>query len=89
MGYQHLQAGRTKEAVALFKLNTEAYPASANTYDSLGDAYLADGQNDLALQAARKSLELLAADTAPDDFKKAIRASAEQKIAKLKGNDKN
>jgi hypothetical protein len=41
------------------------------------------------LQAARESLELLAADTAPDDFKKAIRASAEQKIAKLKGNDKN
>ena len=89
LGYQHLQAGRTKEAVALLKLNTEAYPASANTYDSLGDAYLADGQKDLALQAARKALELLATDTAPDEFKKAIRASAEEKIAKLKGSDKS
>jgi tetratricopeptide (TPR) repeat protein len=88
LGYEHLQAGRTKEAIALFKLNTEANPASANTYDSLGDAYLANGQNDLALQAARKALELLAADTAPDEFKKAIRASAEQKVAKLKGSAK-
>jgi dienelactone hydrolase len=88
LGYQHLQARRTKEAIALFKLNTEAYPTSANTYDSLGDAYLADGQNDLALQASQKAIEMLAGDKAPDDFKKAIRASAEQKIAKLKGSEK-
>jgi len=86
LGYQHLQAGRAKEAIELFKLNTEAYPSSANTYDSLGDAYLADGQNDLALQASQKAIDALAGDKAPDDFKKAIRASAEQKIAKLKGS---
>jgi tetratricopeptide (TPR) repeat protein len=88
LGYQHLQAGKTKEAIELFKLNTEAYPTSANTYDSLGDAYLADGRNDLALQAARKTIEMLDADPSNDDFKKAVRASAEQKIAKLKGSDK-
>jgi tetratricopeptide (TPR) repeat protein len=85
LGYQHLQAGKTKEAIELFKLNTEAYPMSANTYDSLGDAYVAGGKNDLALQASRKAIEMLAADPAPDDFKKAVRASAEQKIAKLTG----
>jgi pimeloyl-ACP methyl ester carboxylesterase len=85
LGYQHLQAGKTKEAIELFKLNTEAYPASANTYDSLGDAYLADGQNDLALQSSRKAIDMLADDKSNDDRKKAIRASAEQKIAKLKG----
>jgi dienelactone hydrolase len=88
LGYEHLQQHRTKEAIELFKLNTEAYPASANTYDSLGDAYLADGQNDLALQASQKAIDLLPNDTVPDEFKKAIRASAEQKIAKLKGGEK-
>lgn len=31
---------------------------------------------------------MLADDKAHDDFKKAIRASAEQKIAKLKGSEK-
>jgi pimeloyl-ACP methyl ester carboxylesterase len=85
LGYQHLQAGKTKEAIELFKLNTEVYPTSANTYDSLGDAYVADGQNDLALQASRKAIEMLVADKASEDFKKAVRASAEQKIAKLTG----
>jgi tetratricopeptide (TPR) repeat protein len=88
LGYQLLQDGKTKQAIELFKLNTEAYPRSANTYDSLGDAYLAGGQNDLALQASRKAIEMLAGDKANDDRKKAIRASAEEKIAKLKGDGK-
>jgi dienelactone hydrolase len=85
LGYQLLQDGRIRQAVELFELNTEAYPASANTYDSLGDAYLADGQNGLALQASQKAIEMLASDKSTDDRKQAIRASAEQKIAKLKG----
>ena len=82
-GYERLQAGATKEAVAIFQLNVEAYPQSANAQDSLGDGYLADGQKDLALAAAKKCLEMLAADPGTEEFKKAIRASAEEKIAKL------
>ena len=38
-----LGTGRIKEAVEIFKLNVAAYPQSFNTYDSLGEAYLADG----------------------------------------------
>jgi hypothetical protein len=64
-------------------LNVEAYPNSANAQDSLGDGYLADGQKDLALAAAKKCLEMLATDPSPEDFKKAIRQSAADKIAKL------
>lgn len=85
LGYQHLQAGDTKAAIELFKLNTEVFPGSANTWDSLGDAYLAAGENELALNASKKAIELLATDPANEDFKKAIRESAEQKIAKLAG----
>jgi dienelactone hydrolase len=85
LGYQYLQAGNNKAAIELFKLNTEAYPTSANTYDSLGDAYFADGQKDMALKASEKAIEMLAADKSGADRKDAIRASAEQKIAKLKG----
>jgi dienelactone hydrolase len=85
LGYFHLQAGRTDAAIELFKLNTVAYPDSANTYDSLGDAYLAKGQNDLALQASERAVALLANDPSPPDRKELIRQSAEQKIAKLKG----
>jgi dienelactone hydrolase len=85
LGYVHLQAGRPNEAIRLFRLNTMAYPLSANTYDSLGDAYLASGQNELALRMSEKALELLPKDRVGDARKKAIQESAEQKIAKLKG----
>jgi dienelactone hydrolase len=85
LGYFHLQAGRTDAAIQLFKLNTVAYPDSANTYDSLGDAYLARGQNDLALQASERALALLPKDKSTANRKEQIRQSAEQKIAKLKG----
>ena len=60
LGYRYLQTGNTKEAVSIFKLNAEAYPSSANTYDSLGDAYLADGQKELALQASEKAIAMSA-----------------------------
>ena len=83
-GYERLQAGKTKDAIALFLMNVEAYPTSANAQDSLGDAYLADGQNALALAASEKCLALLPADHGDDRRKAAIRASAEDKIKKLK-----
>jgi dienelactone hydrolase len=86
LGYEHLQTKQTKEAVELFKLNTEAYPNSANAYDSLGDGYMADGQNERAIAAAQKALELLPADkNVPEPFKKLVQQSAEGKLQKLKG----
>jgi pimeloyl-ACP methyl ester carboxylesterase len=58
LGYQNLQSGKTKEAIELFKLNVAAYPESANTYDSLGEAYMTNGDNELAIKNYKKSLEL-------------------------------
>jgi dienelactone hydrolase len=86
LGYVHLQAGRTAQAIQLFRLNTMLYPKSANTFDSLGDAYLANGQNELALRSSEKAIALLKDDRVGEERKKAIRDSAEQKIAKLKGD---
>ncbi len=68
----------------MFRLNVEAYPTSANAHDSLADGYIANGQNDLALAAEEKCLELLPPDTINPQFKAALRQVAEQKIAKLK-----
>jgi len=84
LGYEHLQAGDNKDAVELMKLNASAYPHSPNVYDSLSDAYLADGQKDLARQNAKKALDLLPSDTTdPEDRRKAIKESAEQKLKQL------
>ena len=87
LGYEHLQAGDAKGALAILKLNATAFPDSPNVYDSLSDAYLADGQKDLARDNARKALEMLASDTAlPEPMRHAIKASAEQKLKQLGSN---
>lgn len=58
LGYQLLQAKKVTEAIEIFKLNVEAYPKSANTYDSLGEGYLIHGDKELATTNYKKSLEL-------------------------------
>jgi dienelactone hydrolase len=83
IGYDHLQAGDSKGAVEIMKLNAAAFPQSANVYDSLSDAYLADGQKDLARQSAKRAIETLATDTSDQQRKDAIRQSAEQKLKQL------
>jgi tetratricopeptide (TPR) repeat protein len=85
LGYQLLQEGNAKDAVEVFKLNVEAYPASANTYDSLSDAYLALGNKDEALRYAEKAIEMLAKDAeASDNLKTLVRESAEKKVKELR-----
>lgn len=44
------------QAIAVLKLNTKLYPASGNTYDSLGDAYAEAGEKDLAIDSYRKAI---------------------------------
>jgi dienelactone hydrolase len=84
MGYGHLQIGDTKGAIEILKLNVDAFPKSPNAYDSLSDAYLADGQKDLARLYARKALDALASDTTESQQRRdAIKASAEQKLKDL------
>jgi tetratricopeptide (TPR) repeat protein len=66
------------------QLNVKAYPNSPNAYDSLGDAYFAAGQRQKALEATKKTLELLPTDTTdPQQLKDAIKASADGKLEQL------
>src|SRR3984893_1280388 len=84
IGYEHLQAGDIKNALEIMKLNVTAFPESPNAYDSLSDAYLANGQKELARQNAKKALELLALDTTdPQARRDAIRDSAQLKLKQL------
>ena len=63
VGYKLLQHGKVKEALEFFKLNVESYPDKALVYDSLGDAYLANGDKEQATKSFKKSLELDGANT--------------------------
>ncbi|MFL6276346.1 MAG: serine hydrolase [Blastocatellia bacterium] len=58
LGYGLLRQQKTAEAIAVFKLNVELYPKSWNVYDSLGEAYMVNGEKELAIASYKKSLEL-------------------------------
>ncbi|MFH6988699.1 serine hydrolase [Flavobacterium collinsii] len=58
VGYQLLQKRKIKEAIEIFKINAASFPKSGNAYDSLGEAYLADGDKKLAFENYSKSVEL-------------------------------
>ena len=57
-GYHLMNAKQMDDAILVFQKNVELHPASANTYDSLGEAYMNNHQNDLAIKNYEKSLEL-------------------------------
>jgi CubicO group peptidase (beta-lactamase class C family) len=74
LGYQLLRMERTSDAIAIFKLNLDAHPDSWNVYDSMAEAYMEDGQKELAIQYYKKSLELNPDNTNGMEMLKKLRA---------------
>jgi tetratricopeptide (TPR) repeat protein len=74
LGYALLGEEKPADAVAIFRLNVEQYPESANAWDSLGEGYLAAGDPERAIEAYEKSLEL---DPGNDN--------AREKLAQIRG----
>lgn len=58
LGYGLLRGRKPAEAVAVFTLAVEAFPRSANAYDSLGEGYAAAGDTTRAIASYQRSLEL-------------------------------
>ena len=58
LGYFYLRNGDIEKALAVFKLNIEAYPEAANPYDSYAEALMTKGDNEGAIKFYKKSLEL-------------------------------
>jgi tetratricopeptide (TPR) repeat protein len=58
VGYALLRRGQTAEAIAAFTLNAETFPRSANTHDSLAEAYAAAGDTARAIASYEESLRL-------------------------------
>jgi tetratricopeptide (TPR) repeat protein len=90
IGSGYLGAGEPRLALEVFKLNLLAYPYSADAHSNVADAYLADGQKDLARQYAEKALALLDSHAAPasswsdtDQRRAEIRRDLQDKLKKL------
>ncbi|GEJ43666.1 serine hydrolase [Chryseobacterium sp. ON_d1] len=58
LGYDFLRSGKMSQAIETFRINTELFPQSYNTFDSYGEALLKDNQKEKALIMYRKSVEL-------------------------------
>jgi CubicO group peptidase (beta-lactamase class C family) len=58
LGYSLMNENRLEEAAAVFKLNVDEFPKSANVYDSYGEALLKKGNKEEAIFNYKKSLEL-------------------------------
>ena len=58
LGYQLAQKRKYDEAIAIFKMNVQAFPDSWNVYDSLGEMLGWTGDSKSAIEYFEKSLEL-------------------------------
>lgn len=58
LGYHFITREMMDAAVAVFTMNVEMNPESANAYDSLGEAYMKIGDKKNAIENYTKSLEL-------------------------------
>jgi len=58
IGYQLMGDDKVEEAAQVFKLNIEAFPEAFNTYDSYAEAQMNLGNNELAIENYKKSIEM-------------------------------
>lgn len=58
LGYRFLSLKRPADAVALFQRNVQLFPRSSNAFDSLGDGFVAIGNEQAAIRSYLESYKL-------------------------------
>lgn len=86
IAYELLRSGAHEKAVAFFELNITAYPKSANTYDSMGEACEAVGNSERAAGYYRKALDALPNDDTRSEASKArLKPIFQEHLARVTG----
>lgn len=57
-GYRLLAVNKFADAIGALRINVTMYPKSSNAYDSLGEAYMKNGDRALAIENYQRSLDL-------------------------------
>jgi len=84
LGYALMNGGRVNEAVEILKLNAEAFPDSANVYDSLAEACMKNGDDGKAVLLYKRAIETAPQDKNPDKaFLERLVKGAREKVEKL------
>jgi hypothetical protein len=63
LGYKLIAENKLDFAKVIFKLNAQKHPDDFNVWDSLGEVYMLLGENKLAIESYKKSLELYSGNT--------------------------
>lgn len=58
LGYKFLKEDKLNLSISIFELATREFPTISNTFDSLGDGYLAAGNKEKAVRSFTKALQL-------------------------------
>ncbi|WP_422860102.1 serine hydrolase [Flagellimonas sp. S174] len=78
-GYDFILDDDLERAIEIFQINVEKHPNSFNAFDSLGEAYMLNGNTALAIENYRKSMELNPANTNAIQMIKRINENNQQK----------
>lgn len=79
-----MNSNRVPAGIEFFKINAKTYPNSANVYDSLAEAYMNNGDTDLAIKYYKKALETVPKDTTTDkDLLERVKQGASEKLKEL------
>jgi tetratricopeptide (TPR) repeat protein len=85
LGYELLNQRQGEKAIEVLRLNVDAHPGSANSMDSLSEAFELIGQPAAAVEWAEKALAALAGDTTvPPWQRNPLEDGLRGRIAKLK-----
>lgn len=83
LGNEYLRKGQTKKAIAVFTLNVEAYPSSANVFYSLAEAFEKEGSKEKAIENYKKSLALNPGNQPAIDKLKTLGVDANEAIKEI------
>ena len=80
MGYTFLNEKKYKEAIGIFKLNTELHPGDANLFDSLAEGYEITGDKEHMKKASVIVMDLLNKKDSLTDPEKGLKENAEKRL---------
>ncbi|MFH1196479.1 MAG: tetratricopeptide repeat protein [bacterium] len=72
IGFNWMNTGKISGAIEVFKFNVSTFPDSFNAYNSLGMAYVKNGDNEKAKKSFNKSLELNPTDNYASELLKEL-----------------
>ncbi len=80
LGYTFLNERKFKEAIEVFKLNTELHPGDANLFDSLDEGYELSGDKENMKKVSEITMEILNKKDQLSEAEKGLKENAEKRL---------